>query len=96
MGWMSGRRVGGMNAKKAGGGALLVVLMLTVLLSAAMHIHPQPWEAEGTPGEDDRPESTGSAIWEARALDVVLQMAIILAGAFGVLSLVKGVAGRDR
>ena len=83
-------------AEKSGVGALLVMLMLFVTLAFASHVIPQPSAAEGAPDEDERPESTGDAMWEDRGLDVVFQMAIILAGAFGVLALVKGVTGRDR
>jgi len=35
------------------------------------------------------PESFSQALWEFRSLDVFLQLLIILAGTFGILTLVK-------
>jgi hypothetical protein len=82
-----------MDAAKSAGGAVLALLVLFTLMALAAHIHMQPAEAENIP--DDPPDSAGEALWDDRGMDVVFQMAIILAGAFGVLALVRGVTGRD-
>ncbi len=82
-----------MNVRKTAAGAILAMVMLFVLLITAVYVHPQPAEATGIPA--DTQDTTGEALWEDRAMDVIFQMAIILAGAFGVLALIKGVKNRD-
>ena len=81
------------NVRKTAAGAILAMVMLFVLLITAVYVHPQPAEATGIPA--DSQETAGEALWEDRAMDVIFQMAIILAGAFGVLALIKGVKNRD-
>ena len=82
-----------MDAKKAGAGAVLALVVLALFVSIAAFDKPEPAEAKGIP--EDTPDDAGQALWETRGVDVVFQMAIILAGAFGVLVLVRGVTGRD-
>ena len=90
-----------MDVKKAGIGAVLALMVLFVLMATTAHVHPQPDEAAGIPRDSsgdpdpDPPDSTGIALWEDRGMDMIFQMGIILAGAFGVLALVKGVKNRD-
>lgn len=82
-----------MNARKVGAGAVLALVVLALLVTTAAFDKPEPSEAKAIPG--DPPDDAGSALWETRGVDVIFQMAIILAGAFGVLVLVRGVTGRD-
>jgi hypothetical protein len=82
-----------MNPVKTGVGALLAFFMLLLLIAAASDVVPQPSAADAIP--DDPPESVGQALWEDRAMDIMFQMAIVLAGALGVLALVREVRGRD-
>jgi hypothetical protein len=82
-----------MNVKKAVMGAILAFAVMALLLGSAGVIFPEPSQAPGIPV--DPPESVGEALWDVRAMDVVFQMAIIIAGSFGVLALVQEVRRRD-
>jgi hypothetical protein len=83
-----------MGLEKTVAGAILAIMVLGLMFSASGHVHPQPAEAREIP--TDPPETVGEALWEDRAMDIIFQMAIIIAGAFGVLAIVRGVTGRDQ
>ena len=82
-----------MDVRKLTVGLILVALMVALMFISVSDVHAKPSQAGGIPS--DPPETVGDAMWDDRGLDVMVQMAIILAGAFGVLAMVKGVKNRD-
>ncbi|MCK6480291.1 MAG: hypothetical protein HUU06_08100 [Planctomycetaceae bacterium] len=71
----------------------ILALLLAALLAALLFLGGRSIGGSPAPGTGD---SVGRVLWEDRTLEVLVQGVLVLAGAFGVLALLRAPApGRE-